>query len=53
MIPFTRPGLLAAGLANVQQALASATIGGDGPFGWRAEQLLEQLLGAKRALAVT
>jgi len=53
MIPFTRPSLLAGGLANVQAAIAAGTIGGDGPFGHRAEDLLEQLLGVPRALLVT
>jgi dTDP-4-amino-4,6-dideoxygalactose transaminase len=53
MIPFTRPGLLEAGLANIQEALASRRLAGDGPFCRRAEKLLEAALGTPRALATT
>src|SRR6185503_2490859 len=53
MIPFTRPGLLEPGLAHLQEALASRRLCGDGPFGRRAEKLLEEALGAPRALLTT
>ncbi|MBL0217024.1 MAG: dTDP-4-amino-4,6-dideoxygalactose transaminase [Myxococcales bacterium] len=53
MIPFTRPGLLAKGIANLGEAMASGKLSGDGPFCRRAEKLLEEALGAKRALVTT
>lgn len=53
MIPFTRPGLLDAALPRIQEALASGKLSGDGPFCRRAEQLLEQIVGCRRALVTT
>jgi len=53
MIPFSRPGLLDPGLAYIQEALASRRLSGDGPFGRRAEKLLEEALGTRRALLTT
>jgi dTDP-4-amino-4,6-dideoxygalactose transaminase len=53
MIPFTRPGLLDAALPRIQEALASGKLSGDGPFCRRAEKLLEELLGCRRALVTT
>ncbi len=53
MIPFTRPALLESGFANVREAFANRRLGGDGPFGRRAEQLIERELGAPRALLTT
>ena len=53
MIPFTRPGFLDAGLANIQEALATRRLSGDGPFCRRAEKLLEASLGTRRALVTT
>jgi len=53
VIPFSRPSLLAPGLANIQEVLATRRLSGDGPFGRRAEQLLESALGARRALLTT
>ena len=53
MIPFTRPGLLAKGIANLGEAMASGKLSGDGPFCRRAEKLLEEALGTKRALVTT
>jgi dTDP-4-amino-4,6-dideoxygalactose transaminase len=53
MIPFTRPGLLDAALPKIQEALSSGKLGGDGPFCRRAEKLLEETVGSKRALVTT
>ncbi|HEU4732096.1 MAG TPA: dTDP-4-amino-4,6-dideoxygalactose transaminase [Kofleriaceae bacterium] len=53
MIPFTRPGLLDAALPRLQEALASGKLSGDGAFCRRAEKMLEELLGCKRALTTT
>jgi dTDP-4-amino-4,6-dideoxygalactose transaminase len=53
MIPFTRPGFLEAGLAKIQEALAQRRLAGDGPFGRRAEAMLAELVGVKRALLTT
>jgi dTDP-4-amino-4,6-dideoxygalactose transaminase len=53
MIPFNRPGLLEAALPKIHEALSSAKLGGDGPFCRRAEKLLEEILGSKRALLTT
>lgn len=53
MIPFTRPALLDRGLDYIREALATRRLAGDGPFGRRAEQLLEQILAAPRVLLAT
>lgn len=53
LIPFTRPGLLEKGLAYMQEAMASRRLNGDGPFCRRAEQLLVEALGTRRALLTT
>jgi len=53
MIPFTRPGMLDAGLAYMLEAMAARRLSGDGPFCKRAEKLLEEVLGTPRALATT
>jgi dTDP-4-amino-4,6-dideoxygalactose transaminase len=53
VIPFTRPAALEAGLAHIREALASGKSSGDGPFGKRAEKLLEGLLPGARALLTT
>ena len=53
MIPFNRPGLLEAALPKIHEALSSAKLGGDGPFCRRAEKLLEEILGSRRALLTT
>jgi dTDP-4-amino-4,6-dideoxygalactose transaminase len=53
MIPFTRPGLLEAALPRIQEVLASGKLSGDGPFCRRAERLLEEVLGCRRALVTT
>ncbi len=53
MIPFTRPGLLDAALPKIRDALASGKLSGDGPSCRRAEQLLQDILGCKRALVTT
>ncbi|MGE5181462.1 MAG: dTDP-4-amino-4,6-dideoxygalactose transaminase [Acidobacteriota bacterium] len=53
MIPFTRPVLLDPAHAYVREALDSRRLAGDGPFGRRAEQLLERLVGVPRALLTT
>ncbi|MEO7732151.1 MAG: dTDP-4-amino-4,6-dideoxygalactose transaminase [Kofleriaceae bacterium] len=53
MVPFTRPGLLASALPKIQQALASGKLSGDGAFCRQAEQLLEDIVGTRRALVTT
>jgi len=53
MIPFNRAGLLDVALPRVQEALLSGRLAGDGPFCRRAEKLLEEILGARRALLTT
>jgi dTDP-4-amino-4,6-dideoxygalactose transaminase len=53
VIPFTRPARLEAGLAHIREAMASGKISGDGPFGRRAEKLLEELLPGARVLLTT
>lgn len=53
MIPFSRPALLDPGLGYIREALATRRLAGDGPFGKRVEQLLEDALGAPRALLTT
>jgi dTDP-4-amino-4,6-dideoxygalactose transaminase len=53
MIPFNRPGLLEAALPRIHEAITSARLNGDGPFCRRAEKLLEEILGSKRALLTT
>ncbi len=53
MIPFTRPSLLQAGLARIQEAFIGGKLSGDGPFCRRAEKFLEDALGARRALVTT
>src|SRR3954463_3941206 len=53
MIPFTRPGLLDAALPKIQEALASGKLSGDGGFCRRAERLLEEIVGTRRALVTT
>jgi dTDP-4-amino-4,6-dideoxygalactose transaminase len=53
MIPFNRPGLLEAALPKIHEAITSARLNGDGPFCRRAEKLLEEILGSKRALLTT
>jgi dTDP-4-amino-4,6-dideoxygalactose transaminase len=53
VIPFNRPTRLAAGAELAAQAVRSGKIAGDGPFGKRAEQLLERALGAPRVLLTT
>jgi dTDP-4-amino-4,6-dideoxygalactose transaminase len=53
MIPFNRPGLLEVALPKIHEAITSARLNGDGPFCRRAEKLLEDILGSKRALLTT
>jgi len=53
VIPFTRPALLERGLEYIREAIATRRLAGDGPFGRRAEQLLEEVLGAPRVLLTT
>ena len=52
-IPFNRVALAGDELAYVQQAIREGHIGGDGPFGRRCEELLEEATGAHRALLAT
>ncbi len=53
MIPFSRPALRGPALAHLHEAIATRRLAGDGPFGRRAERLLEEALGAHRALLTT
>jgi dTDP-4-amino-4,6-dideoxygalactose transaminase len=53
VIPFTRPAYLDAGLVYIREALAACKISGDGPFGRRAEKVLEDLLPRSRVLLTT
>jgi len=52
-IPFNRPTPVGNEQAFVQQALASGTISGDGPFTKRCHELLERELGVAKALLTT
>jgi dTDP-4-amino-4,6-dideoxygalactose transaminase len=53
VIPFNRATLAERQLDYVRQAFESHQISGDGPFGRRAEKLLETAVGAGRALLTT
>jgi dTDP-4-amino-4,6-dideoxygalactose transaminase len=53
VIPFNRPARLGSGLVRIQEAVMSGRIAGDGPFCRRAEQLLEDAVGIRRALLTT
>ena len=52
-IPFNRPSIVGSELAYIGEALERGHISGDGPFSRRCETLLEQALGAPRALMTT
>jgi dTDP-4-amino-4,6-dideoxygalactose transaminase len=52
-IPFNRPVLTGRELEYIQQALDGGQLSGDGPFGHRCEELLEEALGVQRALLTT
>jgi dTDP-4-amino-4,6-dideoxygalactose transaminase len=52
-IPFNRPTLIGRELELVQEAVEGGHLSGDGPFARRCEQLLEETLGANRALMTT
>jgi dTDP-4-amino-4,6-dideoxygalactose transaminase len=52
-IPFNRATLTGDELAYVEQAIREGNIGGDGPFGRRCEELLEEAVGCHRALLTT
>ena len=52
-IPFNKATLLGHELEYVEQAVANGHISGDGPFGRRCEQLLEDAVGCDRALLTT
>ena len=49
-IPFNRPTVLGKELANIQEALTTAHLSGDGPFTRRCHQWLESTLGSQKAL---
>jgi dTDP-4-amino-4,6-dideoxygalactose transaminase len=53
MIPFNRATVVEQQLDYVRQAFASNVISGDGPFGRRAERLLEAMTTVPRALLTT
>lgn len=52
-IPFNRAAVLGSELGYVQEAIASRHLCGDGPFGKRCEQLLQQRFAIQRALLTT
>jgi dTDP-4-amino-4,6-dideoxygalactose transaminase len=52
-VPFNRAALVGTELDSVRTAIANGHISGDGPFARRAEQQLEELLGAPRVLLTT
>src|SRR5688572_26009780 len=49
-IPFNRPTVLGKELANIQEALTTAHLSGDGPFTHRCHKWLESTLGSRKAL---
>src|ERR1041385_7554425 len=53
MIPFLKQSRSPEGLANVERALASGRIAGDGPFTESASRLLSGLLGGADVLLTT
>ena len=53
MIPFNRAAIADQQLEYVRQAFEGHHVSGDGPFGRRAEKLLEAATGAARALLTT
>ena len=52
-IPFNRPGLAGREMAYIAQAVAGGHISGDGPFTRKCHAILEQALGAPKALLTT
>lgn len=52
-IPFNRPAHVDAALTNMKQAMERGQVAGDGPFGRRAEKLLQEVLGVSRCLLTT
>lgn len=52
-LPFNRPCTLGPDAAYVREAIASGHLCGDGPFGKRAQALLEKRFGALHALLTT
>src|SRR6266571_885403 len=52
-IPFNRPLSLEKSLLNVQEALASSHLSGDGPFSKKCHAFLQNLLGTGKALLTT
>jgi dTDP-4-amino-4,6-dideoxygalactose transaminase len=52
-IPFNRPTRTANDSPYIQQALANGHLSGDGPFTLRCHQMLEQVVGAPKALLTT
>ena len=53
MIPFSIPSLVGNEADYVSQALSSGALVGDGPFGKRCQALLEEGIGAAKALLTT
>jgi dTDP-4-amino-4,6-dideoxygalactose transaminase len=51
MIPFNRPASI--GVDRIQEVWSAGRLAGDGPFGRRAEQLLQATVGVRRALVTT
>jgi len=52
-IPFNRPSLVGLEMEYISQAMANGHISGDGVFTKRCHQLLEELVGVKKALLTT
>jgi len=53
VIPFNRPTVARGQIAYVEEVLRGEHLSGDGPFGRRAERILEAATGAHRALLTT
>lgn len=52
-IPFNKPCIVGSELTFIERAIANGHASGDGPFGHRAQELLQDKFGAKRVLLTT
>lgn len=52
-IPFNKPCIVGSELTYIQRAIANGHASGDGPFGRRAQELLQDSFGANRVLLTT
>jgi dTDP-4-amino-4,6-dideoxygalactose transaminase len=53
MIPFNRPQIVGGEFENIEAAIASGGIGGNGEFTAKCQTFLQQQIGAKKALLTT